>query len=109
MIILLNELKTCYVNGIITLKKNAFWKRLLSPLFIYYVGTMLLLIFFGYDFITLKLRINLCYILELSRKISKTYKSVTASTGFASNNNVGDRAINSDIDHKKTSNTHDIN
>jgi hypothetical protein len=70
----------------------------------------LLFIFFCYEFITLKLRINWCYILKILRKISKTYKSVTTSTGLTNSSvsDVGDRTINLDVDYEKTSNTYDI-
>jgi hypothetical protein len=44
------------------------------------------------------------------RKISKTCKSVTASTSLTniSVSDVGDRAINLDVDYEETSNTYDI-
>jgi hypothetical protein len=77
---------------------------------IYCVWNMLLFIFFCYEFITLKLRINWCYILKMLRKISKTYKSVTASTSLTNSSvsDVGDRAINLDVNYEETSNTYDI-
>ena len=58
------------------------------------------------EFIVLKLRINLCYILEMSRKSST--RAITSLTN-SSLDNVGGRDVNLGVSHEEEPNTHNTN